>query len=432
MSKLFDSKGRMKKMNNQMPKNDYDTVVIGGGPAGLAGGVRAKELGLEVLVLENSDRIGGIPIQCIHPGFGNFYYGEDMTGPEFSNRLIQKAESLNLEYRTNAHVSRISSISDLRKDIKTITPEDASRISTSTIIYAAGAREKHLFETGICGDRVSGIYTAGETQTLMDIHGVMPGKKVVIIGSGDIGLIMARRFALEGAEVKGVVEMLPYPGGLTRNVVQCLRDFDIPLQTNQIVKKIIGKKRVEKVITAEVDENLQPIPGTEEMVECDTVILATGLIPHTKKLEEMDITMDPVTKGPVVNELLETNMPGVFVAGNALAINDYVDYAANQGELAAEGAKIFIENMEIPTREWVPLERGRNMKSVVPHYISGKKDVTIYARVKRPEIRVKVNFPEIGKKIQKPSVKLGDMIKIDLETEDLADIGDKLTAEVIR
>lgn len=419
-------------MSNRMNKNDYDTVVIGGGPAGLAGGVRADELGLEGLILENGDRIGGIPIQCIHPGFGNFYYEEDMTGPEFSNRLIEKVESLNLEYRTNAHVSVITNISDLRKEIEVITPEGASRISTSTIIYATGARERHLFETGICGDRVSGIYTAGETQTLMDIQGVMPGKEVVIVGSGDIGLIMARRFALEGADVKGVMEMLPYPTGLTRNVSQCLRDFDIPLHTSRAVKEVRGEDRVEEVITVEVNEDLRPNPGTEEAVECDTVVLATGLIPCVEKLEGIDVEMDPVTKGPVVNEFLETGIPGVFAAGNVLAINDYVDYAAEQGELAAEGAKIFVENETIPSRAWVPINRGRNVGFVVPHYLSGERDVSIYARVKRPEIRVKINFPEIGREIKKPSVRPGDMIKIDLRAEDLIGVSEGLTMEVIR
>ncbi|KXA94872.1 pyridine nucleotide-disulfide oxidoreductase [candidate division MSBL1 archaeon SCGC-AAA259E19] len=419
-------------MSNRTKKNDYDTVVIGGGPAGLAGGVKAEEFGLKTLILENGDRIGGIPIQCIHPGFGNFYYEEDLTGPEFSNRLIEKVESLDLEYRTNAHVSEITNVSDLRKEIKVFTPENASRITTSTIIYATGARERHLFETGICGDRVSGIYTAGETQTLMDIQGVMPGKEVVIVGSGDIGLIMARRFALEGADVKGVMEMLPYPTGLTRNVSQCLRDLDIPLHTGRAVKKVRGEGRVEEVITVKVNEDLQEIPGTQKSVECDTVVLATGLIPYTKKLERIDVEMDPMTKGPVVNEFLETNISGVFAAGNVLAINDYVDYAAEQGELAAEGAKIFVENETIPSREWVPIKKGRNVRFVVPHYLSGERNVSIYSRAKKPEIRVKINFPEIGREIKKPSVRPGDMIKIELGAEDLASLSDGLTMEVIR
>lgn len=413
--------------------DEYDMVVIGGGPAGLAGAIKSSKLGLKVLVLENKDWLGGIPIQCVHPGFGNFYYDEDFTGPEFSNKLVEKIEELDVEYLTNTHVEKIVPVSDLKKNVKFITPGGVAEISTTTLLYATGARERHIHEAGIRGDRVSGIYTAGEAQTLMDLHGVMPGKEIVIIGSGDIGLIMARRFFLEGADVKGVMEMLPYPGGLTRNVAQCLRDFEIPLNTRWMVRRIIGNQRVEKIVASKVDEKYQPVSGTEKEIECDTVILALGLIPYTKRLEDLDVRVDHATRGPIVNEYLETSAPGVFAAGNVLAINDYVDYAADQGELAAEGAKIFVENENsgIPIENWIRVKKGRNIKFVIPHYISGKKDVTFYARVKKPEVGVNVKFPEINMKIWEPSVNPGDMLKVDICRRDLEKVDKELTMEVV-
>jgi len=418
-------------MNEYLKSDGYDVVVIGGGPAGLAGAVRAGEMGLEVTILENRDWIGGIPIQCVHPGFGNFYFNEDLTGPEFSYKLIEKLNDLNIDYHTNTHVKKIVPVSDLKKKLEVVTPEGVFSVDTSTIIYATGARERHLYETGINGDRVGGVYTAGEAQTLMDIDGVLPGKEVVVVGSGDVGLIVARRFALEGAEVKGVMEMLPYPGGLTRNVAQCLRDFDIPLYKRRIVKKIIGNGRVEKVITADLDEDLKLIEGTETEVKCDTVALATGLIPYTKILDRIGVTMDPSTRGPVVNGYLETSSPGIFAAGNVITVNDYVDYVADQGELAAEGANLFIENEGLPTKNWISVEKGRNVNLVVPQFVSGEMDTVLYARVEEPEIMVTVKIPEIEKEISKRSVNPGEMIKIELEKEDFDGGEDKITIEVV-
>lgn len=413
---------------------DYDSIVIGGGPAGLAGAAKAKELGLDPLIIENSERIGGIPMQCAHPGFGLFYFEEELTGPEFSQKLIDRVEDLGIEYITESHVTKIDRISDVEKSVKVVTRDGISEITTPTIIYATGARERHVYETGITGDRVSGVFTAGETQTMMDIYGIMPGKEIVIVGSGDVGLIMARRFALEGAEVKGVMEMLPYPGGLARNISQCLRDFDIPLHKQKAVKSIRGDQRVEKVITREVDDDLNPIPGTEEEIKCDTVVLATGLIPYIKKLKELDVLTDSVTQGPIVNEYLETNIPGIFVAGNALTINDYVDYVADQGELAAEGASEYVdgENMGIPSQSWKSVERGNNIRFVVPHHVSGEKDVTLYARSEEPQPQVKIGIEEIGFETDRTSVTPGEMIKIELSKEEIRKADDKLTLRVFR
>lgn len=407
----------------------YDVLVIGAGPAGIAAAVRCKDFGLDVLLIESKEKIGGIPLQCTHPGFGNFYHQENMTGTEFAESLIQRTEDIGI--MTEAHVTSIKNVSEGENQVDVITPDGIFTLNSRTIIYTTGARERHRFETGIQGDRLSGVYTAGETQTLMDIYGVMPGKEVVIIGSGDIGLIMARRFALEGAEVKAVMEMLPYPGGLTRNVVQCLHDFDIPLLTKKMVKKIKGEKRVKEVITMNVDHELEPIPGTQGSISCDTVALATGLIPYTKKLKELGTAIDPSTKGPIVNEYFETSLPGIFAAGNVVAINDYVDYAAFQGVKAAEGVFRYIEEGGVTTGDLINVRKGRNIRLIVPQRITGKDGVTLYCRVKKPEPDVDILVKETGEKIESTSVNPGEMIRLKLQKEKLKGIEDEMTIEVV-
>ncbi|WP_324735522.1 FAD-dependent oxidoreductase [Thermococcus sp. SY098] len=416
-------------MNSTMLQ--YDVVVIGGGPAGLAAAVKAKEYGLSVLLLDENDYLGGILPQCIHPGFGIHYFREELTGPEFSHRFVQRVEDLKIDYFVKARVLEIKNYSDLEKVVVFTSPKGVFEVWTKAIIYATGARERHAFEIGIVGDRVAGIYTAGEAQTLMDIYGVMPGKEVVIVGSGDVGLIMARRFALEGAKVKAVIELMPYPGGLARNVM-ILRDFNIPLYLSHKVVEVRGKKRVEKVKVVKVDENLREIPGTEFWIDCDTVVISAGLIPQVKLLTEIGVEIDPTTGGPVVNDLLETTVPGIFVAGNSLLINDLVDYVAEQGELAAYGAKLFIENGGIPAEKWIKLEKGNNVRLAVPHYLSGKRDVYIYARVRKPMENVVLNFPEIDKKIRLPVVRPAEMLRIRLRKEEIAKANDKITMEVVQ
>ncbi len=410
----------------------YDCVVIGGGAAGLAGAAAAHERGLNTLVVEAGPRLGGIPLQCIHPGFGLTYYGEDLTGPEFAERLAAEVQQQAIEVMTGAHVASLEQLPDGRKKTTVITPDGVTEITAPCILYAAGARERHRHETGIVGDRPAGVYTAGEAQTLMDIDGVMPGRRVVIVGSGDIGLIMARRFALEGATVEGVIEMLPYPGGLSRNVVQCLHDYDIPLHMQRMVTAIRGEGRVDTVDTVAVNDDLEPLGGTERRFECDTVALATGLIPNIALLRELNVEIDAATQGPVVNDCMETSIPGVFTAGNALAINDYVDDAARQGERAAAGAACSQEHGCIPADRWIPVRAGRNVRLVLPHRVSGQRAVTLYARVQRPEPRAVVRLPEINLELPRQGVTPGEMLTIEVEQETMDGLDGPLTVEVHR
>jgi len=395
-------------------QDDYDVLVIGGGPGGLSAAIKAKELGLRPLLIENREILGGIPLQCIHTGFGIHYFKEDLTGTELTYRLLDKFEELDIDYYTGAHVTDFASVSYLEKKVRVITAKGILDITTPTIIYAAGARERHAFDIRITGDRSAGIYTAGEAQTMMDVEGIMPGREIVIVGSGDVGLIMARRFALEGAKVKAVIETMPYPGGLLRNVVQCLYDHNIPLHLNTSVTRVIGKKRVEKVIISQVDGDLRPVPGTEGEIECDTIIIAAGLRPYLPLLESKDVIIDPATGGPVVNDYLETSIPGVFASGNALVINDLVDHVLEQGERAAEGAYTFIKNKGLPTVRFKRMIKGKNIRLIVPQYLSGDKDAIIYARVIKPMRDIAVCFPEIEKKINLPAVRPAEMIKVKL------------------
>ena len=420
----------MMKPFPEVPTLSYDVVVIGGGPAGMASAIKAKELGLKVLLLDENDYLGGILPQCIHAGFGIHYFGDELTGPEFAARLAKRLVGLNVEYRTSARVLEIRNYSDLEKFVLFTSPRGIYGVWAKAIIYAAGARERHAFEIGIVGDRVSGIYTAGEAQTLMDIYGVLPGKEIVIVGSGDVGLIMARRFALEGAKVKAVIELMPYPGGLARNVM-ILRDFNIPLYLSHKVVEVRGKGRVERVKVVRVDENLGEIRGSEFWIDADTLVISAGLVPAVKKLKKIGVEIDPATAGPVVNDRLETSVPGIFVAGNSLVINDLVDYVAEQGEVAAEGAKEFIENGGIESKKWIKVERGENVHLVVPHYLSGDRDVHLYLRVSKPMEDVELRIPEIGKRLKLPVVKPAEMLRIKLKAEEIKN-AKRLTVEVIK
>ena len=321
--------------------NSYDIVIIGGGPAGLAAAAAAKKEGIDrILILERDTQLGGILNQCIHNGFGLHTFKEELTGPEYAQRFIDQVEELKIEYKLNTMVMDITP----EKEITAMNRTDGLfHIQSGSIILAMGCRERSRGALNIPGYRPAGIYSAGTAQRLVNIEGYMPGREVVILGSGDIGLIMARRMTLEGAKVKVVAELLPYSGGLKRNIVQCLDDFDIPLKLSHTVVDIKGKERLEGITLAAVDEKGKPIPGTEEEYSCDTLLLSCGLIPENELSRSMGVDMEPVTSGPIVNESLETSVEGVFACGNVLHVHDLVDFVSEEAAVAGRNAAVYIK-----------------------------------------------------------------------------------------
>ena len=318
----------------------YDVVIIGGGPAGLAAAVAAYDAGIrDVLILERDKELGGILNQCIHNGFGLHTFQEELTGPEYAQRFINQVEAREIEYLLNTMVMDISR----EKKITALNRvEGLFTLQAKTVILAMGCRERSRGALNIPGYRPAGIFSAGTAQRLVNMEGYLPGREVVILGSGDIGLIMARRMTLEGAKVKVVAELLPYSGGLKRNIVQCLDDFGIPLKLSHTVVDIKGKERVESVTLAQVDENRKPIPGTEEEYSCDTLLLSVGLIPENELSRDMGVELHPVTSGPRVNESLETSIPGVFACGNVLHVHDLVDFVSEEAAMAGRCAAAYV------------------------------------------------------------------------------------------
>ena len=319
----------------------YDIVIIGGGPAGLAAAVSAKKNGIDsILILERDKELGGILNQCIHNGFGLHTFKEELTGPEYASRFIEQAEELGIEYKLNTMVM------DIRSDkvVTAMNREDGLfEIQAKAIILAMGCRERSRGALNIPGYRPAGIFSAGTAQRLVNMEGYLPGREVVILGSGDIGLIMARRMTFEGAKVKVVAELMPYSGGLKRNIVQCLDDYGIPLKLSHTVVDIKGKERLEGITLAEVDSKGKLIPGTEEEYSCDTLLLSVGLIPENELSNGMGVEMNPVTSGPKVNESLETSIDGVFACGNVLHVHDLVDFVSEEAAAAGKNAAAYIK-----------------------------------------------------------------------------------------
>ena len=361
-----------------------DIVIIGGGPAGLAAALAAREAGVtDLLILERGNELGGILNQCIHSGFGLHTFREELTGPEYAARYMDRVLAENIPFRLGARAIRITAD---RRVTYISREEGLETVQARAVVLAMGCRERTRGAISVPGARCSGILTAGAAQRFLNIEGQMVGRRVVILGSGDIGLIMARRMTLEGAKVLACVELMPYSSGLNRNIVQCLQDFDIPLYLSHTVTNIIGEKRLEKVVVSAVDERRRPIPGTERTFECDTLLLSVGLLPENELTRELGAEMDLRTNGAVVYENMETSIPGIFACGNVLQVHDLVDFVSEESARAGAAAADYIQNGETTSRRALRVENGDAVTYTVPQRIrldAAGKGVQVFFRVDR-------------------------------------------------
>lgn len=411
-------------------------VVIGAGPAGMAAALAAKESGIpdkDIIIIERAKTPGGILEQCIHTGFGLHYFKEEISGPEYAARFIEMLKETDIQLLCDTMVTQITAS---RKVTAMSKEKGLIEIQADAIILAMGCRERPRGALDISGTRPAGVMTAGTAQQFINIEGYMPGHTCVILGSGDIGLIMARRMTLEGAKVKKVCELLPFSGGLKRNIVQCLDDYNIPLELSTTVIEVHGKDRLTGVTTAKVDENLKPIPGTEEYVECDTLLLSVGLIPENEVSKFAGVTLDPKTKGPVVDDMRETNVKGIFACGNVLQVHDLVDFVTVESQIAGKGAADFIKNPD-RKKAYATTKPGDKVNYIVPQKINTPvtDNINFYFRVNNEYRNKKIAFYINGEKVyEKKERKLapGEMNNLSVKQEILSGLkeNDEITISV--
>lgn len=394
-----------------------DLVIIGGGPAGMSAAVAAYESGIrDILILERDEKLGGILQQCIHNGFGLHKFGEELTGPEYAWKYEKQVRELNIPFKLN---TMVLDITDDKIITATNTEDGVFQIQAKAIILAMGCRERSKGALNIAGSRPAGIYSAGTAQKYVNMKGYMPGREVVILGSGDIGLIMARRMTLEEAKVKAVCELMPYSGGLARNIEQCLNDFDIPLKLSHTVVEIHGKDRLTGVTIAKVDENRRPIPETREYIPCDTLLLSVGLIPENELSKSAGVSLDRITGGAEVDQDRQTSVEGIFACGNVLHVHDLVDFVSEEAEIAGSSAAEYIMNKSSEAQS-VRLVADGKVRYTVPQRVTAHKDVNVFFRVADVYKNVKVNVYKDGELVlskKKQRVAPGEMESLKLSAD---------------